>query len=284
MPKISVIVPVYNVEKYLPKCLDSICNQTLKDIEIICVNDCSPDDSLDVLQGYADKDERIKIVNREKNGGLAAARNSGLDLACGDYIAFVDSDDYISLDFCEKLINASDNGKFDIVKGADINVVYNDNHTDVWKQNDLIKEDKINFYVQVTTAIYKRDFLKRHNIKFYENIRICEDIVFVTQCAILAENVKVIDDAQYYYIRRDDSLDTEIYDEAKTGYFIKHIEIISDFVEKYNLAAEYKKLLLTRFIAQLDKVRKYKVEANSEDYKKLTSLYQQYVVKKMRLK
>lgn len=284
MINVSVIIPVYNVEQYLRKCLDSICNQTLKNIEIICVNDCSPDNSLAILQEYAQADSRIKIVNREQNGGLAAARNSGLEVAQGEYVAFVDSDDYISLDFCEKLYLASDNGKFDIVKGADIHVVYNNGKVDVWPQNEEIRKNKINFYAQVTTAIYKLDFLKKNDIKFYENIRICEDIVFIAQCAICANSLKVIDDGIYYYLRRDDSLDTEKYDSAKVGYFIEHIRMISSFLEKYDVSLNDKKIILTRMVAQIDTLRKHKVEANSEDYAKLTALYQQKVVQKMRLR
>ena len=92
--KVSVIVPIYNVKRYLAKCLDSIISQTLKDIEIICVNDGSTDGSEKVLAEYAKKDSRIKIVNR-KNGGLSAARNTGMPYATGKYIGFVDSDDYI---------------------------------------------------------------------------------------------------------------------------------------------------------------------------------------------
>ena len=102
MPKISVIVPVYKVEKFLPKCLESLINQTLKDIEIICINDGSPDNSLKILEEYAKKDSRIKIIN-QKNAGPSVARNNGMSAASGEYIGFVDSDDWIDLDFYEKL-------------------------------------------------------------------------------------------------------------------------------------------------------------------------------------
>ena len=103
MPKISVIVPVYNVEKYLARCLDSIINQTLADIEIICINDGSTDNSLEILNDYAKKDSRIKIID-QTNAGLSCARNAGMQIAQGEYIGFVDSDDWIDLDFYEKLV------------------------------------------------------------------------------------------------------------------------------------------------------------------------------------
>lgn len=100
---ISIIVPIYNVEKYLPQCLDSIIGQTYSNIEIICVNDGSPDNSIDILIDYAHRDSRIKIVS-QKNKGLSSARNTGLHYASGDYIMFVDSDDWIDLDTCEKAL------------------------------------------------------------------------------------------------------------------------------------------------------------------------------------
>ena len=99
-PKISVIIPVYNVEKYLRECLDSVVNQTMRDIEIICVNDGSTDNSLDILKEYATKDDRIIVIN-QTNGFVGSARNNGLKIARGEYIQFVDSDDYLELNACE---------------------------------------------------------------------------------------------------------------------------------------------------------------------------------------
>ncbi|MBR3628081.1 MAG: glycosyltransferase family 2 protein [Elusimicrobia bacterium] len=114
MPKISVIVPTYNVEKYLSQCLDSILNQTFKDFECICINDGSTDNSLSILQKYASKDNRIKIINQE-NKGLSGARNAALKIVTGKYITFVDSDDFVSSDYLEKLINLAEKENSDIV-------------------------------------------------------------------------------------------------------------------------------------------------------------------------
>ena len=104
MPAISVIVPIYNVEKYLPQCLDSIIRQTFSNIEIICVNDGSTDNSSEILADYAQKDSRIKIVDK-KNGGLSSARNAGMKVATGEFISFIDSDDWIDETMLEKLYN-----------------------------------------------------------------------------------------------------------------------------------------------------------------------------------
>lgn len=118
MSKVSVIIPVYNTEKFLRKCLDSVCNQTLQDIEIICINDCSTDGSLEILREYAGKDNRIKLIELFENGGAAKARNIGIDIAHGEYIGFVDSDDFVDLDFYEKLYNKAVETGADAVKGV----------------------------------------------------------------------------------------------------------------------------------------------------------------------
>ena len=113
MPKISVIIPVFNVENYLEKCLDSVVNQTLNDIEIICINDGSTDNSPNILESYVQKDARIIVINQE-NKGLSAARNRGLEIAKGEYISFVDSDDWIDENFLEKLYEAITKNNCDI--------------------------------------------------------------------------------------------------------------------------------------------------------------------------
>ena len=117
MPKVSVIIPVFNTEKYLTKCLDSVCNQTLSDIEIICVDDCSTDNSLNILKEYASKDNRIKLIEFKENKGAAVARNTGIIEAKGEYVGFIDSDDYVDLDFYEKLYNIGVCENADISKG-----------------------------------------------------------------------------------------------------------------------------------------------------------------------
>ena len=117
MAKISIIVPCYNVEKYLEKCLDSLINQTLRDIEIICVNDGSNDLTPDILKRYAASDKRIQIINRE-NGGLSAARNTGLVHAQGEFVAYVDSDDWVDLNFYEKLYNSAKKYNAEIAVGS----------------------------------------------------------------------------------------------------------------------------------------------------------------------
>lgn len=124
MPKISIIIPVYKVEKYLPRCLDSVMAQTFKDFEVICVNDGSPDNCGAILQQYADKHHNFKVINQE-NRGLSAARNAAMPEAKGDYIAFIDSDDFIHPQFLEHLYNVQRQTQCDIV-GCDFQKIKKD--------------------------------------------------------------------------------------------------------------------------------------------------------------
>ena len=126
-PKLSVIVSVYNTEKYIEKCLDSLLNQTYKNIEIVVINDCSTDNSLRILKKYAKKYDNIKLLENKENKGLSYSRNIGLDNASGDYIGYIDSDDYIDSDYYEKMMKAIIKEKSDIVI-TDMKIVY-ENHS-----------------------------------------------------------------------------------------------------------------------------------------------------------
>ena len=136
MPELSVIIPVYNTDKYLEKSLDSLTSQTLKDIEIICVNDGSTDNSLAVLQKYADKDSRIIVINQEHKM-QGAARNAGIKIAEGEYIGFVDSDDWVDKDYFEKLYNAVKKYDSDIALATNIRT----GHGKTKKRLNITKEE-----------------------------------------------------------------------------------------------------------------------------------------------
>ena len=121
MPKISILIPIYNVEKYLQDCLESVIHQTERDIEIICVDDASVDGSLKILQEYVNRDNRLKLLKHTENKGLCKTRKDAVEVATGKYILFLDSDDYLSLDTCEKLFAFMETGKYDFLQfGANI--------------------------------------------------------------------------------------------------------------------------------------------------------------------
>ena len=206
--RVSVILPIYNVEPYLRRCLDSLINQTMTEIEIICVNDASPDNSLQILKEYAEKDSRIKIIDLKHNMGAAGARQSGLDIANGEYVGFVDPDDYVNTDFFEKLYESAKKENADISKGAVITVDLSGNETITSnKQNNQIRQNKFNFHGQnLWDAIYRTEMIREHNIHFEIDI-----FCFGLPATFWANKIVVRDDAFYKYIRREDSCDSQIF-------------------------------------------------------------------------
>ena len=207
--KVSIIIPVWNAEKYISKCLDSLINQTLKDIEIICVNDGSTDNSLNVLKEYSRKDPRIKIINQQ-NQGQSVARNNAMDVAQGEFIGFCDNDDWVSKNYFEDLYKSAIDNKADIA--ATPNVFYVDPVTNkITKKNTGI-ESREQFIsdrgkVVITTGlqwnkIYKADFLKRNNIRC-TTIRVAaEDNYFTVQAMMYCHKISVETKAEYYFYRR----------------------------------------------------------------------------------
>ncbi len=210
MPKVSVIIPVYNVEPYLRKCLDSVVGQTLKDIEIICIDDGSTDGSGAILDEYAQKDKRIKVIHK-KNEGQSIARNIGINLAQGEYIGFVDSDDWLDDNFYAILYATAKQSEADIVKG---NMCYMDNgifdRTKSW--NIRIKKEASNsqhiitkFRYEFSTAIYRNSIIKEKNIRF-KKATFAEDINFLCHFLCWAKLYKQCDDVFYYYRGRKSSV------------------------------------------------------------------------------
>ena len=209
--KVSVIVPVYKVEKYIDKCLNSLVNQTISDLEIVVVNDGSPDNSEviinDYLKKYPDLFKYIKIPN----GGVANARNIGLENASGEYIGFCDSDDYVESNMFELLYEAAKKNKADIV----ISGYFSDN-----EQNGTIKNcglDEMSEFSKsleenpsmlfamnpfITSKIFSKKMLEKYEIKFNKNYRIFEDLLFCYTALLKANRVEKVNKALYHYIRR----------------------------------------------------------------------------------
>jgi glycosyltransferase involved in cell wall biosynthesis len=214
-PKVSVIVPVYNVEPYLRRCLDSLINQTLRDIEIICINDCSLDKSLAILKRYAKEDNRIKIIDLEKNQGVSVARNNGMKIAEGEYIGFCDPDDYVDLNFYEKLYKTAKFKNADIVKAARKILEIDSNAEFIELFNNRLRKHKGYFMYQFTTAIYRNELLKKHRIIFPIGIIVTEDLYFLTRAVITAKSVYVLNNTFYHCVRRGNSANSETYNSEK---------------------------------------------------------------------
>ena len=211
MVNVSIIVPVFNTEKFIDKCLTSLVNQTLRNIEIICVNDGSVDKSLQILEKFAKSDSRVKIINQE-NKMQGAARNAGLRIAQGEYVGFVDSDDWVDNDYYEKLYNAA--RKYDADIALAVNVRIGNGKT---KKRLEITEEKIARTMQEkfdignhlknpcpTNKIYRQSLLKDNNIIWPEGV-FCEDKLFTIKSVYYANKIAAVPDVNYYYFRNPNS-------------------------------------------------------------------------------
>ena len=235
MIKVSVIVPVYNVEDYLIECLTSIINQTLKEIEIICIDDCSTDSSYNILEEYAKKDDRIRIIPHKENKGLGPARNTGIKEAKGEYISFIDSDDYISKDYLENLYNTAKKYNTDVVNNINIkkkldNKLYlyeiNINNylsrfQKLFKKNHFegisnanIKDEKENTknypFVVAWNKLYRKTFLLDNDLFFMDIKKGSEDEDFYQRLLLNSPSISYNHNSIYYYRVRTSSL-TEKY-------------------------------------------------------------------------
>lgn len=206
MLKISVIIPVYNTANYLRKCLESITNQTLREIEIICINDGSTDNSINILKEYKQNDSRIIIIDK-KNEGVSVARNNGLEIARGEYIYFIDSDDYLELNGLEALYNKITKENTDIICFGHFEVA-NTNILPAWNTSLLEKcsQDKnvsLNLLKDlqyfIWDKLYKREFLQKNNIKFPVGIETAEDNIFNYFCLFNNPEYSFFEPNLYYY-------------------------------------------------------------------------------------
>ena len=221
----SIIVPVYNVEKYLDKCLASILEQTYNDFECIIIDDGSPDNSNIIIDKYVKLDQRFKVIH-QKNMGLSAARNAGLDIAKGDYIVFVDSDDYIANDYLEKFAAkiASTNaeivvcGLTEVFKDYEKSIVFEDESTEVIKQNILA--DVWPSYAW--NKCYKKSLFA--NIRFPVG-KIFEDILIIPEVCLYARKIVCIPDKLYYYNRHNEnSITANLSSEKMYNHFQGHLK------------------------------------------------------------
>ena len=247
MPKISVVVPCCNVAKWVERCLDSLINQTFQDLEIICIDDKSIDGTLGVLKKYAKKDSRIKIIEQKENGGVARARNSGLNVARGEYIGFVDPDDYVEQDFYEKLYNKILETKADVVKGTAI--VHEVSTGAKYIRYGYVKDEIIVFFSAFWSALYDASFLKRFNIRFSEQIVFGEDTLFLANVSLHTQNIEFVPDAFYnYFYLREGSLDSVTLSDSKADSICKACNIMEQMISQSGLLEKHKNLLFSIYI------------------------------------
>ena len=258
MTKVSVLVPVYNVEKYLKKCLDSIVNQSLKDIEIICINDGSTDSSLSILEEYSEKDSRIKVINKP-NSGYGNSMNIGLDSAIGEYIGIIESDDFADSKMFEYLYNIAKTKNVDIVK-SDWYCYWTKGDSDI-KANAVPKElsgrvfsakdelSVLKMQPAIWSGIYKRAFLKSRNVNFLETPGASyQDTGFYFKAIMQASSIIFTPEAFVHY--RQDNLNSSVNNKNKVycicdeyneieRYIHENEELITPFLE-YSFLCRYK--------------------------------------------
>ncbi len=240
--KVSIIVPVYNVEKYLRRCIDSLISQTLKDIEIILVDDGSPDNCGKIIDEYAKQYGNIIVVHKE-NGGLSDARNAGLNVATGEYIGFVDPDDYTEPQMYEIMYNSAKENDSDLVI-CGYNEIFSESYTE--KRNfDSLKsssdaESLVGKYINgefgayAWNKLYKYSVIKENNLAFPKGIQLTEDVIFLFDFLKYAGIYSVADELLYNYIRLDSSICGR-YHKKQLEYYRAGYDSIKNTIDFLNL-------------------------------------------------
>ena len=255
---ISIIVPIWNTEKYLRRCLDSLVNQTKKDIEIVCVNDGSPDNSLDIINEFAAKDSRIKVVN-QKNQGVAVARNTGLKNATSKYIMWCDSDDEYTPEMCEKMFNAIESQKVDLAicgikvinDGVDSKLIGDIENYVKLKFSGKQKIDWnliVHTDVSLPSKIMKKSLIDKYGMDFPKGLHF-EDAYFFDQYFTASKSAYYMDETLYNYYRNNDSIMSRSF--KRTPISLDYIQIIPKtyaYLKKNNLLEKYNDFFWHRFI------------------------------------
>ena len=258
MVKVSVVIPVYNVEDFLGECLDSICNQTLEDIEIICVNDGSKDRSLEILNEYASRDSRMTVLDQE-NGGHAVATNRGMKLATGKYIFFMDSDDILELTALEETYKVAEERDVDFVIFQAINYYMDTGElveAENYSMNDLadqvgdsvfnwkdIKEHVFNITVTPWSKLYNREFVMKNEIIYPEGL-VFDDNVFFFETLFAADRITFL--RKHLFKRRWYSSSSTTSGAKHFKNYIQICDLIWQTFFKFNVFDEFKSELLTK--------------------------------------
>lgn len=239
MPKVSLIIPVYNVQDYIEKCMDSVVNQTIDDMEIIIVNDGSKDQSKQKIERYLEKYPKIKYLEKE-NGGLSDARNYGLKFATGEYVAFLDSDDYVEKNTYEEMYNLAKKEKSDMVE-CDF----------IWEYPNRIREDIGSLYsskkemiekarVVAWNKLIKREIIEKTNLQFPVGLRY-EDVEFFYKIVPYINKVSFVKKCLIHYVQRGDSIANT--QNIRTKEIFKVLDNVITYYKENNLYDEYEQEL-----------------------------------------
>ena len=305
MPKISVIVPVYMAENYLEKCINSILSQTFRDFELILINDGSNDKSGEICDQYRKKDERIKVIH-QNNRGIAATRNTGLESAVGEYIAFVDSDDYADSMLFELMYNKAKLNNSDIVM-CNYNLVDGDNispvklkYNTVYDGNKSVREqllyryytDDNNGLAPLWNKLLKRKLYIENAIRFDTNLKRGEDSRFIFCCLKFAERVDFIEDYLYFYCVHSNSImhkvQTDQYEKWVYGWKIlleenKTLKFTLDYNKFYSdflcaVLSYCRSLLTTEYACKVKEILNDDFFITASKYHKTLPLYYKVIL------
>ena len=243
--KISVVIPVYKCEDTISKCIESILNQSYKNLEVILIDDGSPDNSGKICKEYSKRDNRVKVIHK-KNGGVSSARNLGIDEATGDYITFIDSDDTLELEAFEVLINEISNNNLDLIMfgmkfdyyiqgrlvKSDIKVIENNlMFKDGNIKNEFFNLYNSNYLSSSCNKLIRLDLIKNNNIRFNEKLTIYEDLEFVIRT--LFSTRRIMATKEWFYNYRNELLNGGFNKRTKNDY-IKNFDVLNDTLWKYS--------------------------------------------------
>lgn len=259
-PIISVIIPIYNCELYIFDCLNSVVNQTLKELEIICVNDGSTDSSVDIVKKFMSKDNRIKLINQD-NQGLGCARNAGIRIAKGEYVAFVDSDDFIKDIMLEEMYKRAKHDDSDVVVSNPY--IYDNISHSFYPYRNMLEfyrlsclggfkaneKPEVLQFIGCWDKIYRNAFLKKYNL-FNPEKRIYEDFLFTYKTLVLANKISFVKDSYYFYRKfaGGSITDKESKEDEYKIDFIKNLEEGQNFLIEHNCFKDFEKTFISFFI------------------------------------
>lgn len=248
-PAISVIMPVYNTAPYLRRALDSVCRQTFKDLEILCVDDGSTDESPAILKEYAAKDRRIRVISHGVNRGYANAMNSGFAVVRGEAIGMVDSDDVIGRNFFAELWKVYARGGCDIAKGR-----LKQRETDgTWHESDInrwIKEDITNFTWEWTSAIYRASLIRQKGLRLATELEKGQDTLFLFQLMCHGPRIHFSGTAIYYYLRHASSMSKSQTDAFYIATCIGILRLLKEYLPRLSEEGQRRKAfeVIIRFL------------------------------------
>lgn len=270
--KISVIIPVYNVEKYIGECLDYLIDQSLKDIEIICLNDGSSDKSEDVIKEYMKRDKRISLYNLEHKK-QAVARNTGIRYSKGKYLLFIDSDDYISKNCCDELYNKMEKNNLDVLyfngttffetpELASKFKAYGKLYSSKRQIDDILSGQDMFCYMMDNSfyrdspclQIYRKQYIVENNIEFLENV-FYEDIYFSLKSILYAQRTMVVNDEYYHRRMRENSTTTNVISFFNIYSYLKVLNAMIKLIDELNLNEKMQKYIFIK-INQVSNVMK----------------------------